>query len=516
MLAFISAIVTLINGLYASYQVQRKQLIQQTLDTNWVYARKMAASADGFLKSAQQQLAYSAGELAPEIDDFMRVQQTVDRLYKQSDSFNSVFIAGSDGVVLATSPATLQLVGVQLRSEGAAQALAQRKPLISVPYLAVSNNLLVLISHPLFSPNGEYLGFVGGTLYLKERNILNELLVAHDYKDGSYLYVVDQNRRLLYHPDPQRVGTQVTGNAVIEAVIKGQDGAQAVSNSLGIEMLAGYAPVSKAGWGIVTQRPLASTLAILDTQMRAVMQHALPLALLTLVLLWWLARLIARPLWQLADSAHALDHPGSPERIARVRSWYFESAELKRALLLGVNLLHSQIGKLRNDVQTDPLTGLSNRRGSEHTLERLRQQGVPFSVLMLDIDHFKRVNDTFGHDVGDRVLQTLGRLMQGCIRQGDLACRMGGEEFMVLLPRVDLSLAATLAERLRKRVVDTDWPEVGQVTISIGLAAWSEPSEDTAQVVKYADQALYRAKQQGRNRIEVHRSLPERDAAICN
>lgn len=504
LLAFATAAVTLINGLYASYKVQRQLLIDQTLESNHAYASKLAKSTDNFLRAAQQQFAFSAAELSAHIDDARVLQLTADRLRNQTDSFNSIVIVAADGHVLATSPETLQILGEQLVSPGALQALEERKPLISAPYISAAGNLLVFISHPLFSESGDYLGYVGGSLYLKERSILNDLLGTHYYEDGSYLYVVDQNRRLIYHPNPARVGQQVQHNPVIEAVINGRNGKQAVHNSQNIEMLAGYASIANAHWGVVAQRPLNATLAPLNSQMRTVINHTLPLALVTLLLIWWLARLISRPLWQLADNAQSMDHPGSPGRIQSVHSWYFESAELKRAMMMGVGLLHTRIGQLRSDAHTDPLTGLSNRRGTEVALELLQHEAVPFSILAIDIDHFKRVNDTWGHDTGDQVLKSLAELMRHCTRRDDYLCRMGGEEFIIILPNANLTVATDLAERLRRQVAATELPEVGHISISIGLAEWPLHAEEPAQVLKYADKALYRAKENGRNRCEIY------------
>ncbi|PSL13176.1 diguanylate cyclase (GGDEF)-like protein [Marinobacterium halophilum] len=506
LLAFATAAITLINGLYASYKVQRQLLIDQALENNFVYASKLAASTDNFLDAAQQQLAYSAMEITSQLHDESMLFQTAERLRKQTDSFNSVVIVDASGMVLATSPDTLQLQGEQLASPGALQALKEQRPLISAPYISAVGNLLVSISQPLFSTTGEYLGYIGGSLYLQKRSILNDLLGKHYYQDGSYIYVVDQNKRLLYHPQPDRVGNIVYNNTVIDAVTQGKSGTGRLHNSTGLEILAGYAPINNAGWGVVAQSPLSSTLTPLNTLMRTVVDHTLPLALITLLLIWWLARLISRPLWQLADSAQSMDESGSPNRIQDVRSWYFESSELKRAMLIGVSLLHNRMGKLQLDAQTDPLTGLSNRRGAENTLTLLKHEHTPFSILAIDIDHFKRVNDTYGHDCGDLALKSLALLMRACTRKDDQVCRMGGEEFLIILPNTNEQVALELAERLRLKVQNTEIEPIGKITVSIGIAGWNDQKVDTAYTLKAADKALYKAKAGGRNRCEGHHS----------
>ncbi len=500
-LAILSALITLANSFYASYRVQRQLLIDSTLESNRVYATKLAATADHFLNDSWQQLGYSAQQLSANFASREVLEAEATRLRRQTNSFNSVAIVGADGVALATSP-DLHIQGRRLDTPGALEALRERRPLISEPYVSVIGNLVVFISQPVWAPDGRYLGYVGGTIYLKHNNELHALLGEHFYHDGSYLYVVDRSRRLLYHPDAERVGEQVAASEVVDAVLQGGTGLSGelrLRNSRGIDMLAGYAVVPSAGWGVVAQRPADATLAGMNTLMFNVLRNSLPLAVLTLLLIWWLARLISRPLWQLADSAQEMDKPATPERIRSVHSWYFEAAELKRAMLVGVELLHRKIGKLRQDAQTDPLTGLCNRRGLELTLDLWKIENRPFAVLALDIDHFKQVNDRFGHAAGDLVLQRLARLMRVCSRDADLLCRVGGEEFLMLLADASLASAERVAERLRRQVEMATIEPVGHVSVSVGVAHWPTHAADMRGVLKIADDMLYAAKQAGRN-----------------
>jgi diguanylate cyclase (GGDEF)-like protein len=170
---------------------------------------------------------------------------------------------------------------------------------------------------------------------------------------------------------------------------------------------------------------------------------------------------------------------------------------------LGIRLLHQRIGKLNLDAQTDPLTGLHNRRGLTFALEMLGSDGRSFAVIALDIDHFKRINDTHGHDVGDTVIQQMAGLMKTCSRDADILCRSGGEEFLMLLPNTTLDSALLVAERLRTCVELEQIPVVGHITVSLGIAVWPMHASDIERVLKLADAALYRAKQHGRNRSEI-------------
>ncbi|WP_457395722.1 cache domain-containing protein, partial [Roseateles sp. P5_E1] len=179
------------------------------------------------------------------------------------------------------------LQGVVLNSRGNKEALARRMPFISDPYQSATGRLLVAISHPIFSAQGQYKGYVSGTIYLRERSILQTLLGKHYYRDGSYLYVVDRNGRILSHIEPARVGQVAMENPVVQAVSKGHSGAQHVRNSHGVQMLAGYAPVPIVGWGVVAQRPTEATLSALSTLMAAVIWNAIPLGVLSLLITWW-------------------------------------------------------------------------------------------------------------------------------------------------------------------------------------------------------------------------------------
>lgn len=166
---------------------------------------------------------------------------------------------------------------------------------------------------------------------------------------------------------------------------------------------------------------------------------------------------------------------------------------------------------LRSESIRDPLTGLFNRRYMEEFLERevhRAQRGQrPMGVIMLDIDHFKKVNDTLGHDAGDAVLHELGTLLKAKLRIGDIACRYGGEEFILILPEASLEDARRRAEQLREAVKRLRVSHRGQTlepfNVSLGVAAFPDHGETTEALIRAADTALYRAKAEGRDRVMV-------------
>ncbi len=156
----------------------------------------------------------------------------------------------------------------------------------------------------------------------------------------------------------------------------------------------------------------------------------------------------------------------------------------------------------------DPLTGLHNRRYftsvTPRELARCRRARMPISLLMVDADHFKSINDRFGHLVGDEVLRALGSILASSFRSEDVVCRFGGEEFVVLMPSVDQESAWARAEALRKKVAETRVSasvEQLRLTVSVGVAVGDADSETPEQLVSRADEAVYQAKSRGRNAI---------------
>lgn len=189
--------------------------------------------------------------------------------------------------------------------------------------------------------------------------------------------------------------------------------------------------------------------------------------------------------------------------LAKLEQIYLE-IEKKQIELMEIN---SDLVKISN---TDKLTGISNRRFFQKKLEEqiviYRTEEKTFSLLIIDIDHFKKVNDTFGHQIGDIVLAKLANILKIQVRTDDIVARFGGEEFTIILPDTNVEEAILIAQKLNRTIEVAEWTDTRNLTVSIGLATFSENDTEDS-IVKKADQALYVSKEKGRNRATHFRNL---------
>ena len=191
----------------------------------------------------------------------------------------------------------------------------------------------------------------------------------------------------------------------------------------------------------------------------------------------------------------------------------FDNAELKARLRSGCRILdlEDQLVAARDALHQlairDPLTNLYNRRFMEETLEREWQRAQrrksQLGIVMVDLDHFKRFNDTYGHDVGDALLRATAQFLVSQVRASDFVCRYGGEEFTLIFPEADLQAVANRMEKIRAGIVTLPEFSGRNVTLSAGVAMYPAHDDHPAGLLKIADQALYRAKSSGRNRVVV-------------
>lgn len=215
---------------------------------------------------------------------------------------------------------------------------------------------------------------------------------------------------------------------------------------------------------------------------------------------------ISRPLNILAKYTEKIAAPTGKMDLEfpKIKSTIYEIKQLYESIHIAFQEITNHINQLDTAVQTDALTGIANRRTFDLVIQEQIQNHIPFSLILLDIDFFKKVNDTFGHLIGDDVLKYLTHTMQKLSRKGDLCFRYGGEEFAIIVPYGDKDTAISVAERLRMKIESNPSPTGEPITISLGIAIYPDHGQEPKEIIAAADEAMYLSKLEGRNQTNVY------------
>ncbi|MBJ6727383.1 diguanylate cyclase [Geomesophilobacter sediminis] len=381
-------------------------------------------------------------------------------------------------------------------------------PDISQPYVSPkSGSPSIVIAVPIDSGNGIQ-GFLAGSISLTKDIFLEEVM---GYKIGKrgYLYLFDRNRDLILHPDKTRIlkhDIPPGVNKLLDRALAGFEGSGETVNSRGIPQVVSVKRLRMADWILAASYPQDEAYEKIKSFSFFLVAGAVFVSAISVALVRFLTRRVTANLNSFtAQIKQMKKNPGSCGSIR------IDGDDEISVLAETFNELMSEVGAAREQLdelsRTDHLTGLSNRRHLELEAPKLfalaKRQSGSTAVLMLDIDHFKKVNDGYGHDVGDVVLVQVASLLRGQVRPYDLVVRFGGEEFLLFLPLIGRNDALKFAERVRLSIAKTPIQAGDQtltVTASIGLHVTEESSDLAAQISK-ADCALYQAKNGGRNRV---------------
>jgi len=510
-LTAISVLLTLVITITASYQSHRKTLFDTTLQMNNSSAQTMSLTMDSLFQSMRTSLRAAADYLSEHASlDDSSIMEHLEYSRKTSSYFNSLFWVDTNGFVKNISPPAIALKGAKLTTAASREALESRASYLSMPYVSTTGRLIILMSEPIYDANQQYAGFIGGTIYLHEKNILNAIFGSNTVEDnGSYFYVIDPSGKLIFHPDSTRLGEDVSRNEVVQSLMAGGTGEAEVVNQKGVRYLAGYATVPNTRWGIVMQSPVGTVYKQLNSQIRStIIYMALPFLIIMMAAIY-IARKLASPFAALTDyiglAAGAIETP--PPVIPN--HWNREAHVLSQTVVLAVDALHKQSEELSHAAHVDPLTGLMNRRAMEDVLSKWTASNMSFGLIVMDLDRFKCINDTLGHQVGDEVLKCLAQVLLRSVRSNDICCRYGGEEFVVLLPHITEEEAFRLAERIRKTMEKEPTPANRVITLSLGIAVSPQHGSEPDLLFRRADEALYAAKESGRNRTKI--AAPPKD-----
>lgn len=372
------------------------------------------------------------------------------------------------------------------------------------------------------------------------REVLESLAPTGIQGASVDLFVFDRAGKLIFSPQeyrsqreaggqhlpvPLTVATRESG-ALSATVVPWADGKNYLTASVRIEARNA---ASDLGWHIVARDPVEIAFADADRAVHMALAIGLLTAGLAAAIAWIAARRLSQDLYALADAASLVESgkPGATiPLVTRNHDVHQLSAALSgmtQRLMLAheamedtvrMRTLELEAANRALDLQarTDALTGLLNRRGfdskMEFALALARRSGRPLSLVSIDVDHFKRVNDSFGHDAGDEVLRRLAHTLQQRLRASDVIARLGGEEFAALLPDTDLEGARAIAQSIVDGMAAQEDPLVGRITVSAGISSLHGAQDEGHEMLRRSDAALYEAKGQGRSRVCAEPGLP--------
>lgn len=369
------------------------------------------------------------------------------------------------------------------------------------------------------------------------REVLESLTPASSDESALELFIFDRQGTLIFAPGGQTEAMRSAGQRLPEGiqinnnrdgsgstqttVVRWQDGKRYLTAAT---QLQPRNAAGDLGWRIVARQPVELAFAEADDSVQLALAIGLAAALFASALAWLAARRLSVDLYALADAASGVEagRPGSDipamqssrevqqlsQSLGRMTHHLLAAREaMEEEVRLRTLELEAANRALDLQARTDALTGLLNRRGFEtqmaFAVSLARRSSRPLSLITVDVDHFKRVNDTHGHEAGDEVLRRLARTLESRLRGSDVVARLGGEEFVALLPDTGLNGAQSIAQALVTAMAEQQDPVVGTITVSAGVATMRGAKDTGAAMLRRGDAALYEAKGQGRNRACV-------------
>ncbi|TGN39523.1 sensor domain-containing diguanylate cyclase [Marinobacter confluentis] len=485
------------------------------------------------------------------------ISALLDTLARNFPSYAWIGLVQPDGTVIASTGGLLQGMNVghrpwfQSAREGPFLGDAHEAALLADKLENDSPLPLrfVDIAVPLKSADGELMGVLGAHLYLHwVENIGESLLAPLQERLKSELIVANEDGKVLIGPEGS-VGKPLN-DQLLEATRSNQSGHLTTSmafegSGATEEYLVGYsqlrdrAEYAGFNWQVLVRKQADEAFMPAQDLRNTILGVGALMAMLLILLASSTARRTTQPLLQMAREARNLD-PNNPDTLIRMRDDYEEVKVLSTVLRdliqrladktretneLNMNLerrvadrtlaLEKANRKLEETARTDVLTGLDNRRYlfelGKTALKKAVRSGRPVTTIMFDVDLFKKVNDTYGHAVGDKALVHLSALARQAIRDIDILARLGGEEFAILLENTTEEEAAEVAERLRTGIHESPLPlERGSLGLSVSVGVSTlipESSDDLDTLLGRADKALYAAKAAGRNRVCLYSAI---------
>lgn len=445
--------------------------------------------------------------------DRVSMQSEVKAFFKSRNDFNDIAFMNRDGVIVGGNAAAF--AGDDLKEFVYFQEGMAGKDYVSGVILEPSGKAVILFAVPLLTGEGEATGLVVGKVRLET---VHDTLQSVHLDDMGEQYVLDRDGMFItrLHPKHSADFRAESNLSIVKRAVGDEDQRSVYVNYKGDEVFGGYQWTKGRRWIIVAEMKRSEVFMPLYNSMFVIIMITLFFLIVCFYAIVEVTRRWEAPLAFLLQGTKVIKEGHYDYRIDRSVFKYapIELRELCDTFNLMSRKLRSTVLLLEKHARIDALTGLHNRRymmqEGRQLVESCMQSGQPCSVLMIDVDHFKSVNDSFGHSTGDRVLQYIANILKQAGQPGDLLARYGGEEFFFLLPRTGMEQALRRAEEIRQHIAAHPYENDGNsiaLTVSIGAASIGGQGAglgaglDTLKDA--ADRALYRAKQAGRNRVET-------------
>jgi diguanylate cyclase (GGDEF)-like protein len=457
-----------------------------------LYDLRVFASSD---EVATNLARYSTqGTPSPRLRDYLR------RVHERFPDFEQILVLDANGRMLATSAPHAHPVRLPADWQRTLRTSGQ---VVSEAYWdGETEKGEILMALPVHRADGTLLGAFAAEISLAPVQKTLREFARDTASNGVYLASDSGHVLATANEISQRLLGMRLDPATLRRLAQRENATASFVNFEGREVVGTLKKVPQTRWNVISELPSDQAFAqLLRFKNVALLVGALVL-LIVAATAYRLGILIVRPLERLADGASQVARGGLDVDLPAVGTG--EVGELTKVFNQMVQRLREGREELERLSVTDGLTGLVNHRA---LMQRLNEEGTrslrskrAFTVIMCDVDHFKQYNDEFGHPEGDQVLKQVASLLKESTRTVDCAARYGGEEFAVLLPETDMSGAVEVAERIRARVENGDFPG-RKITVSIGVAEFPKHGRIPQDVVAVADAALYEAKRGGRNQV---------------
>ncbi len=509
--AVLATLIPSLSTAWISYLENRRSLDQRLAEALQTASVQSAREVDLWLKERVYDLRVFASsyEVSENLEQILlgerspgqaRLKNYLDRVRQRFPDYDELLVVDLAGSVVITSATHASATG--LPRDWLSGLRAGEPVLGSVRKAAGSGKTTVTVAVPISGAGGRLLGALTGQATLEGN--LERLLATGEARTEPRAYVITSTGGLLAgqgHDTGSALQATLSA-AAVERLSRREGIPVRYAGFAGTEMVGTLTHLPKLDWAVVAELPTAVAYSQIARLRNLTLAIVTGLLLVVGLLAYFIGWVIVKPLHRLTAGAAKVAEGdldvGLPE-VSRGEVGYL------------TEVFNDMVSRLRDSRQalerlsaTDGLTGLYNRR---HLMEvitaeagRVGRHGGRFSVMMVDLDHFKRYNDSLGHLAGDTVLVRMGALLREVTRQEDCAGRYGGEEFLILLPNTGAVEASTIAERLRQRLSQTDFAG-GMVTLSAGVAEFPVDGGTVEAVISSADAALYRAKREGRDRV---------------